>query len=114
MGDGRATVALGVGCGITITGALGTGRGAVATVTVGAGAGAGAGAVPFPATCAAAPPATTIRTAAMAVEHIRTLVIGSAYRLATIAALAVSSDTTGNSTALAPAAPCSIVTVAAL
>ena len=55
-----------------------------------------------------------ITAATMPADPLRQPFMMVTYRLDTIAALAVSSDTTGSSTALAPIAPCSIVTVAAL
>ena len=107
----------------------GTGSGVAMGEEVAAGAGAGTAA--FPPTCPSAGVAAMATIAARANDPApaplricvttprtycplaRTAPVVAAVALA-IAALAVSSVTTGSSTALAPIAPCSIVTVAAL
>ncbi|WP_174293013.1 hypothetical protein [Sphingomonas bacterium] len=108
---GRSTGdAVATGDGRTITGAGGIGNG----VALGVGVGVAPGS-----TCCAivgVTPATIATTANSARRLILlTFVTEWSYcALATFAAPATSSVTTGSNTALAPAPPCSIVTVAAL
>ena len=107
------------------------GTGSGVAMAEGVAVGADVGGVAFPLTCPSAGVAAMATIAARANDPApaplricvttpraycplaRTAPVVAAVALA-IAALAVSSVTTGSSTALAPIAPCSIVTVAAL
>ena len=103
------------------------GTGSGVAMAEGVAVGADVGGVAFPLTCPSAGVAAMATIAARANDPapapLRICVTtpraycplaNTAPVVAAVAALAVSSVTTGSSTALAPIAPCSIVTVAAL